>query len=108
MISRYSRPEMARLWEPENRYRAWLLVEILACEANARLGLGQLDRFVRVWRLLRAWCRDARHSLDAGLSLGGGGVASKRLQGKLDWTFIRAGGRFGKFIPAVGAEVQRL
>jgi adenylosuccinate lyase len=30
---------MAVLWEPENRYRAWLLVEILACEANAKLGL---------------------------------------------------------------------
>ncbi len=39
MIPRYSRPEMAGLWEPENRYRAWLEVEILACEANARLGL---------------------------------------------------------------------
>lgn len=39
MISRYSRPEMTALWEPESRYRAWLLVEILACEANARLGL---------------------------------------------------------------------
>jgi adenylosuccinate lyase len=39
MIPRYSRPEMAGLWEPENRYRAWLDVEILACEANARLGL---------------------------------------------------------------------
>ncbi len=39
MIPRYSRLEMSRLWEPENRYRAWLEVEILACEANARLGL---------------------------------------------------------------------
>ncbi len=39
MISRYSRPEMAGLWEPEHRYRAWLEVELLACEANARLGL---------------------------------------------------------------------
>jgi adenylosuccinate lyase len=39
MIPRYSRPEMAGLWEPENRYRAWLEVEILACEANAKLGL---------------------------------------------------------------------
>jgi adenylosuccinate lyase len=39
MIPRYSRPDMAGLWEPENRYRAWLEVEILACEANARLGL---------------------------------------------------------------------
>ena len=39
MIPRYSRPEMAGLWEPENRYRAWLDVEVFACEANARLGL---------------------------------------------------------------------
>ncbi len=39
MIPRYSRPEMSRIWEPENRYRAWLAVEILACEANAKLGL---------------------------------------------------------------------
>ncbi len=30
---------MAGLWEPENRYQAWLDVELLACEANARLGL---------------------------------------------------------------------
>lgn len=39
MIPRYSRPEMAGLWEPENRYRAWLKVELLACEANAKLGM---------------------------------------------------------------------
>ena len=39
MIPRYSRPDMAGLWETENRYRAWLEVEILACEANSRLGL---------------------------------------------------------------------
>ena len=30
---------MTSLWEPESRYRTWLLVEILACEANAKLGL---------------------------------------------------------------------
>jgi adenylosuccinate lyase len=39
MIPRYSRPEMSGLWEPENRYRSWLAVELLACEANAKLGL---------------------------------------------------------------------
>jgi adenylosuccinate lyase len=39
MIARYSRPEMAALWEPENRYRSWLEVELFACEANAKLGL---------------------------------------------------------------------
>jgi adenylosuccinate lyase len=39
MIARYSRPHMKGLWEPENRYNAWLEVELFACEANARLGL---------------------------------------------------------------------
>lgn len=39
MISRYSRPEMARIWEPENKYGIWLRVEKLACEAYAELGL---------------------------------------------------------------------
>lgn len=39
MIPRYTRPQMAALWEPEARYGAWLAVELLACEANARLGL---------------------------------------------------------------------
>jgi adenylosuccinate lyase len=38
MIPRYSRPEMARIWEPENKYAVWLKVEILACEAWAALG----------------------------------------------------------------------
>ena len=30
MIERYSRPEMANIWTEENKYRAWLEVEILA------------------------------------------------------------------------------
>lgn len=38
MIPRYSRPEMAKIWEPENRYQVWLDVEIAACEAWAGLG----------------------------------------------------------------------
>ena len=38
MIERYSRPEMANIWSEENKYRAWLEVEILADEAWAELG----------------------------------------------------------------------
>ena len=38
MITRYTRPEMANIWADENRYRCWLEVEILACEAWAELG----------------------------------------------------------------------
>ncbi len=39
MISRYTRPEMGRIWEHENRYTKWLEVEIAACEAMAEDGL---------------------------------------------------------------------
>ncbi|MGB2601468.1 MAG: adenylosuccinate lyase [Candidatus Omnitrophota bacterium] len=38
MIERYSRPEMARIWTDENKFRKMLEVEILACEAFAKLG----------------------------------------------------------------------
>jgi adenylosuccinate lyase len=38
VIERYSRPEMARIWEAENRYRKWLEIEIYACEAHAEMG----------------------------------------------------------------------
>lgn len=38
MIDRYSRPEMAAVWSQQNRYAKWLQVEILACEAWAKLG----------------------------------------------------------------------
>ena len=38
MINRYSRPEMANIWTEENKYRAWLEVEILADEAWTELG----------------------------------------------------------------------
>jgi adenylosuccinate lyase len=38
MIPRYTRSEMARIWEPENRYRIWLEIEILAAEAMAEQG----------------------------------------------------------------------
>ncbi|WP_270182738.1 adenylosuccinate lyase [Alkalihalobacillus sp. CinArs1] len=39
MIERYTRPEMGAIWTEENRYKAWLEVEILACEAWAELGI---------------------------------------------------------------------
>ena len=39
MIERYTRPEMGRIWELENRFAKWLEVEIVACEAMAEEGL---------------------------------------------------------------------
>ena len=39
MIERYSRPEMTHIWTAENRFRIWLEIETLACEAQAELGV---------------------------------------------------------------------
>ena len=38
MISRYSRPEMARIWTEQRKFETWLEIELLACEALAELG----------------------------------------------------------------------
>lgn len=39
MIPRFSRPEMSAIWDLENKYRTWLEVELLACEAQESLGV---------------------------------------------------------------------
>lgn len=39
MIERYSRPEMRAIWTEENKFKAWLEVELCACEAWAELGV---------------------------------------------------------------------
>jgi adenylosuccinate lyase len=38
VIERYSRVEMAHIWEPHKKFEAWLRVEIAACEAWAKKG----------------------------------------------------------------------
>ncbi|MEP3067874.1 MAG: adenylosuccinate lyase [Parvibaculum sp.] len=39
MIPRYSRPEMVKIWEPENKFRIWFEIEAHACEALAEIGV---------------------------------------------------------------------
>ncbi|WP_337875014.1 adenylosuccinate lyase [Exiguobacterium sp.] len=39
MISRYTRPEMANIWTDQNKFEAWLKVELYACEAWSELGI---------------------------------------------------------------------
>jgi adenylosuccinate lyase len=43
MIPRYTRPEMARIWSEENRFRTWLAVEVAATETLAAAGLVPKD-----------------------------------------------------------------
>jgi len=49
MIPRYSRPEMTRIWEPENRFRIWFEIEAHACDAQAALGVIPKEAAAEVW-----------------------------------------------------------
>ena len=50
MIPRYSRPEMARIWEPENKFRIWFEIEAHACDAQAELGVIPRSAAEAVWQ----------------------------------------------------------
>ena len=49
MISRYSRKEMASIWEDENRFNAWLKVELFASEAWSELGVVPKEDVEKLW-----------------------------------------------------------
>ena len=49
MIERYSRPEMSAIWTEENKFKAWLRVEIEACEAWASLGVIPQEDVQKLW-----------------------------------------------------------
>ncbi|HMO50787.1 MAG TPA: adenylosuccinate lyase [Kiritimatiellia bacterium] len=39
MIPRYTRPDMAAIWDDENKFAIWLKIEVLACEAMSKAGI---------------------------------------------------------------------
>ena len=47
MIERYSTKEMKEVWSENNKYNAWLEVELLSCEGWSNLGEIEknLDKF---------------------------------------------------------------
>ena len=53
MIERYSRPEMRAIWTEENKFNAWLKVEILACEAWSELGVIPREDVQKLWENAR-------------------------------------------------------
>ncbi len=53
MIERYTRPEMAKIWEAENRFRIWLDIELLAMEAMVEKGWIPADALARVRKRAR-------------------------------------------------------
>ena len=38
MIERYTLPEMGKIWQDEFKFKTWLKIEILACEARCEMG----------------------------------------------------------------------
>jgi len=48
VISRYARPEMARIWTQDAKYEAWLQVELAVCEVYSRRGLIPVDALGRI------------------------------------------------------------
>ncbi|MGH6661541.1 MAG: adenylosuccinate lyase, partial [Rhodospirillales bacterium] len=50
MIPRYSRTEMAAIWEPANKFRIWLEIEAHACDKQAELGVIPAAAAKAVWK----------------------------------------------------------
>src|SRR4030081_2628135 len=53
MIPRYSRPEMAAIWEPQTRFRIWFEIEAHASDAMAELGIIPKEAAFTIWEKAR-------------------------------------------------------
>jgi adenylosuccinate lyase len=49
MIPRYTRPEMAAIWEPQTRFRIWFEIEAHAADAMAELGIIPKEAAKIIW-----------------------------------------------------------
>jgi adenylosuccinate lyase len=49
MIPRYTRPEMATIWDPQMRYRIWFEIEAHAADALAELGVIPKAAAKKIW-----------------------------------------------------------
>src|SRR5215475_3588656 len=49
MIPRYTRPEMAAIWEPQTRFRIWFEIEAHAADAMAELGIIPKEAAKTIW-----------------------------------------------------------
>jgi adenylosuccinate lyase len=49
MIPRYTRPEMAAIWDPQTRYRIWFEIEAHAADAMADLGYIPKEAAAAIW-----------------------------------------------------------
>ena len=51
MIPRYTRPEMAAIWEPQTRFRIWFEIEAHAADAQAELGVIPKEAARTIWEV---------------------------------------------------------
>ncbi|GLK71114.1 adenylosuccinate lyase [Ancylobacter dichloromethanicus] len=60
MIPRYTRPEMAAIWEPQTRFRIWFEIEAHATDALAELGVVPKEAAAKIWEM----AKDATFDVD--------------------------------------------
>ena len=84
MIDRYTLPEMGKLWSEEEKFRTWLEIEILACEARSELGeippeaLKKIKENARIdVRRIEEIEKEVRHDLIAFLNVVGEGIGDE-------------------------------
>jgi adenylosuccinate lyase len=53
MIPRYTRPEMASIWEPQTRFKIWFEIEAHAADALAELGTIPKEAAKTIWAKAR-------------------------------------------------------
>src|SRR5947207_12822593 len=53
MLSRYTRPEMASIWEAQTRFKIWFEIEAHAADALAELGVIPKDAAKTIWAKAR-------------------------------------------------------
>ena len=50
MITRYSRPEMVKIWSQESKFKIWYEIEAHACDAMASLGIIPKKNADAIWK----------------------------------------------------------
>jgi len=53
VIPRYTRPEMAAIWEPQTRFRIWFEIEAHATDALAELGVVPKEAAAKIWEMAK-------------------------------------------------------
>ena len=51
MITRYSRPDIVKIWSPETKFRIWYEIEAHACDAMAEIGVIPEENAKAVWKV---------------------------------------------------------